>query len=113
MTLTTVGYGDFFPVTMLGRITGLFVMFAGVGIIGALASILASLLVSPSAPQEPAPPEAPDAEAAPAPPRRLWPSLPGQTWRPRPTWPPATQSSRSCRASGPRSPRSEPLPDGR
>ena len=28
-----------------GRITGVFVMFAGVGIIGALASILASILV--------------------------------------------------------------------
>jgi voltage-gated potassium channel len=53
VTLTTVGYGDFFPVTMLGRITGLFVMFAGVGIIGALASILASLLVAPATPSEP------------------------------------------------------------
>jgi hypothetical protein len=48
VTITTVGYGDFYPVTALGRITGVFVMFAGVGIIGALASILASLLVAPS-----------------------------------------------------------------
>ena len=55
MTITTVGYGDFFPVTTLGRLTGIFVMFAGIGIIGALASILASLLVSPSTPDEPAP----------------------------------------------------------
>ena len=45
VTITTVGDGDFFPVTTAGRITGAFVMFAGVGIIGALASILASLLV--------------------------------------------------------------------
>ena len=45
VTITTVGYGDFFPVTFLGRVTGVFVMFAGVGIIGALASILASILV--------------------------------------------------------------------
>ena len=45
MTITTVGYGDYFPVTAAGRITGAFVMFAGVGIIGALASILASVLV--------------------------------------------------------------------
>jgi voltage-gated potassium channel len=47
VTITTVGYGDYFPVTELGRITAVFVMFAGVGIIGALASILASLLVAP------------------------------------------------------------------
>jgi len=45
VTITTVGYGDFFPVTAAGRITGLFVMLAGVGIIGSLASILASVLV--------------------------------------------------------------------
>jgi voltage-gated potassium channel len=47
VTITTVGYGDFFPVTTGGRITAFFVMFAGVGIIGALASILASILVAP------------------------------------------------------------------
>ena len=45
VTITTVGYGDFYPVTALGRLTGVFVMFTGVGIIGALASILASVLV--------------------------------------------------------------------
>jgi voltage-gated potassium channel len=48
-TITTVGYGDQFPVTFLGRVTAVFVMFAGVGIIGSLASILASILV-PDAP---------------------------------------------------------------
>jgi voltage-gated potassium channel len=48
VTITTVGYGDRFPVTPIGRSTAVFVMLAGVGIIGALASILASLLV-PSA----------------------------------------------------------------
>jgi voltage-gated potassium channel len=51
VTITTVGYGDRFPVTALGRLTGVAVMFAGVGIIGALASILASILVPQ--PQEP------------------------------------------------------------
>jgi voltage-gated potassium channel len=60
VTITTVGYGDYFPVTPLGRLTGVAVMFAGVGIIGALASILASILV----PDAPAP--APEPAAAPA-----------------------------------------------
>lgn len=47
VTITTVGYGDKYPITPLGRSTAVMVMFAGVGIIGALASILASLLVPP------------------------------------------------------------------
>jgi voltage-gated potassium channel len=50
VSLTTVGYGDFFPVTFLGRLTGVSLMVAGIGIIGALASILASMLVSPATP---------------------------------------------------------------
>jgi voltage-gated potassium channel len=57
VTITTVGYGDYYPVTMAGRITAMFIMFAGVGIIGALASILASLLVGSSAPAEEEAPE--------------------------------------------------------
>lgn len=53
VTLTTVGYGDYFPVTAWGRITAMFIMFAGVGLIGVLASLLSSLLIgSPSAPEE-------------------------------------------------------------
>ncbi len=60
VTITTVGYGDFFPVTTLGRLTAFIVMMAGVGIIGALASILASLLVAPT-------PAEPDAHEDPAP----------------------------------------------
>ena len=53
VTLTTVGYGDLFPVTTLGRITGVFIMFAGVGLIGVLASLLSSVLLgSPAAPEE-------------------------------------------------------------
>ena len=50
VTITTVGYGDFFPVTALGRMVGVAVMFAGVGIIGALASILSSVLLPPPKP---------------------------------------------------------------
>ncbi len=52
VTITTVGYGDYYPVTFWGRITGMFIMFAGIGIIGALASILASVLVGGSSAQE-------------------------------------------------------------
>jgi voltage-gated potassium channel len=52
VTITTVGYGDYYPVTFWGRVTGMFIMFAGVGIIGALASILASVLVGGSPTEE-------------------------------------------------------------
>ncbi len=45
VTITTVGYGDTYPIDPLGRIVAVFVMFAGVGIIGALASILSSVLI--------------------------------------------------------------------
>ncbi len=62
VTITTVGYGDYYPVTSGGRITAMFIMLAGVGIIGALASILASLLVGGSAP-----PEAEETGTAPTP----------------------------------------------
>jgi voltage-gated potassium channel len=53
-TITTVGYGDTFPVTTGGRIIAACVMIAGVGIIGSLASILASVLVAPPEPAVPA-----------------------------------------------------------
>jgi len=72
VTITTVGYGDFFPVTFWGRLTAVFVMFSGIGIIGALASILASLLVAPKPSEEPTPEERstkmlePEAVAAPS-----------------------------------------------
>lgn len=60
VTITTVGYGDRYPVTAGGRIVAVFVMFSGVGIIGALASILASILVP-----QPKEPEQPDPDAIP------------------------------------------------
>ena len=100
VTITTVGYGDYFPVTTLGRLTGVSVMFAGVGIIGALASILASLLVPPPKRTEPED----DGRVVAAPPltrRRQRATAPADR-RSRA----ATRSSRSWRSSGPRSGRS-------
>lgn len=51
VTITTVGYGDYYPVTYGGRIAAMFIMFSGVGIIGALSSILASVLVGGNEPE--------------------------------------------------------------
>ncbi len=42
VTLTTVGYGDVYPITTAGRITGVVLMFSGVALIGVLAGTLAS-----------------------------------------------------------------------
>jgi len=70
VTITTVGYGDKYPVTTGGRLTAVFVMFSGVGIIGALASILASFLIPPpkkaEEPAEPQPGGNPPAVSGPA-----------------------------------------------
>ncbi len=58
VTITTVGYGDRYPVTLWGRVTAVFIMLMGVGIIGVLASILSSVLVgSPPTPEEDAGPD--------------------------------------------------------
>ena len=58
VTITTVGYGDQFPVTNWGRIIGIFVMTAGVGLFGTLSGYLANMFLSPPKPQaeeQPAP----------------------------------------------------------
>jgi voltage-gated potassium channel len=63
VTITTVGYGDYFPVTPAGRTVAMLVMLAGVGIIGSLASILASFLVPTAAETAAATEAAPDSGA--------------------------------------------------
>jgi voltage-gated potassium channel len=45
VTLATVGYGDYFPVTIWGRVAALALMTVGVGIFGVLASGLANLFL--------------------------------------------------------------------
>ncbi|MBK8048924.1 MAG: ion transporter [Anaerolineales bacterium] len=52
VTITTVGYGDRFPVTNWGRIVGIFVMTAGVGLFGTLSGFLANSFLSPPKQQE-------------------------------------------------------------
>lgn len=42
VTITTVGYGDIFPVTSTGRVVAVVLMFSGVGVLGILAGALAS-----------------------------------------------------------------------
>ncbi|KGN99891.1 ion transporter [Porphyromonas macacae] len=45
-TITTVGYGDRYPITIEGRIIALFLMTAGVGLFGTFTAYIASIFVS-------------------------------------------------------------------
>jgi voltage-gated potassium channel len=45
VTLTTVGYGDYFPVSLGGRLVAAAEMIVGVGVIASLASILARVMI--------------------------------------------------------------------
>jgi voltage-gated potassium channel len=47
VTLTTVGYGDRFPVTTEGRVIGAFLMVTGVGLFGMMSGFIASWFLSP------------------------------------------------------------------
>lgn len=43
VTLLTVGYGDYYPVTSAGRFAGFMVMLLGIAVLGTLAGVLASM----------------------------------------------------------------------
>lgn len=44
-TITTVGYGDHYPVTLFGRMIAACLMFAGVGLFGTLSGVIASFFL--------------------------------------------------------------------
>jgi voltage-gated potassium channel len=58
VTISTVGYGDQFPVTEAGRITGTIIIVVGVGIFGTFTGYLANLFLSPRKTDETAEAEA-------------------------------------------------------
>lgn len=63
VTITTVGYGDRYPVTSTGRLVGMLTMILGVGLFGVLTGFLANAFLSPREKPAPAGVEAAPAEA--------------------------------------------------
>jgi voltage-gated potassium channel len=47
-TMTTVGYGDRYPITSEGRVVAMFLMAAGVGAFGMLSGLVATWFLSPA-----------------------------------------------------------------
>ena len=65
VTITTVGYGDQYPVTNLGRLIGIIIMTVGVGLFGTITAFLANFFIKPEEDDD-EPIEAPDSSADPA-----------------------------------------------
>jgi Ion transport protein len=64
VSITTVGYGDQYPVTPGGRTAAVLVLAAGVGLFGVLSGYLANFFLAPSATDDPETAPAPDAAAS-------------------------------------------------
>jgi voltage-gated potassium channel len=66
VTITTVGYGDRFPVTIQGRLVGILVMTTGVAVFATFAGLISSKLLAPGAKEEESPeqPQAAEDQAA-------------------------------------------------
>jgi voltage-gated potassium channel len=55
VTITTVGYGDQYPVTNTGRILGIIIMTIGVGLFGTITAFLANVFIDPGDDEESSP----------------------------------------------------------
>jgi voltage-gated potassium channel len=64
VTITTVGYGDRFPVTETGRLVGMMVLLCGVGVFGAFSGFLANFFLAGKSQSAPSPPLTPSAAAS-------------------------------------------------
>lgn len=52
VTVTTVGYGDYYPVTTLGRVVAVILMVCGVGLFGSFAAYISSIFVQDDSERE-------------------------------------------------------------
>lgn len=69
VSVTTVGYGDRFPVTSAGRVIGTMLLIGGVGLFGVFTGYVAQVFLRPRAEDEPEP-QAPVATGSPSASRR-------------------------------------------
>ncbi|MDD1653219.1 MAG: ion transporter [Methanomicrobiales archaeon] len=62
VTITTVGYGDRYPVTPMGRLVGILVLTTGVAVFATFAGFISSKLLAPPAKEEGSPDQPPAGE---------------------------------------------------